>query len=115
MMLMFFNVFIDFFIGAIPILGDLADAAFKANTRNVRLLEKRLDEAYKPDAVRAQHKEIKRQTGGKWAPRPATEYEDFDDEAAERRQFIAEDRARDQQNARIPQSMAQTTTQPIVQ
>jgi hypothetical protein len=33
------NVLIDIAIGAIPLLGDLFDVAFKANTRNLRLLE----------------------------------------------------------------------------
>lgn len=33
------NVLIDIAIGAVPVLGDLFDVAFKANTRNLRLLE----------------------------------------------------------------------------
>jgi hypothetical protein len=33
------NVLIDIAIGAIPVLGDLFDVAFKANTRNLQLLE----------------------------------------------------------------------------
>jgi hypothetical protein len=33
------NVLIDVAVGAIPLLGDLFDAAFKANTRNIALLE----------------------------------------------------------------------------
>ncbi|KIW64335.1 hypothetical protein PV04_09278 [Phialophora macrospora] len=36
------NVMIDFVIGLIPFVGDLADAAYKCNTRNVILLEKEL-------------------------------------------------------------------------
>jgi hypothetical protein len=32
-------VLIDIAVGAIPLLGDLFDVAFKANTRNVQLLE----------------------------------------------------------------------------
>lgn len=36
------NVLADFFIGLVPGVGDLADAAFKANLRNVRLLEAHL-------------------------------------------------------------------------
>ena len=54
---MMINVLIDFVVGIIPILGDLADAAFKANTRNVRALEKRLDEAYKPSGLKTKDKE----------------------------------------------------------
>jgi hypothetical protein len=33
------NVLIDVVVGAIPILGDLFDFAFKANSRNLRLME----------------------------------------------------------------------------
>ena len=33
------NVLLDMGVGAIPILGDLFDVAFKANTRNLKLLE----------------------------------------------------------------------------
>lgn len=36
---MMFNVLLDVGVGSLPILGDLFDVAFKANTRNVRLLE----------------------------------------------------------------------------
>jgi hypothetical protein len=33
------NVIIDFVVGMIPILGDLFDVAFKANLRNIKVLE----------------------------------------------------------------------------
>lgn len=33
------NVLLDMSVGAIPVLGDLFDVAFKANTRNLKLLE----------------------------------------------------------------------------
>lgn len=33
------NVAVDTLVGAVPVLGDLFDVAFKANARNVRLLE----------------------------------------------------------------------------
>lgn len=36
------NTAIDLLIGAVPLLGDLFDAAFKANLRNVRLLREDL-------------------------------------------------------------------------
>lgn len=91
---MLVNVLIDFVIGLVPILGDIADAAFKANTRNVRALEKRLDEAYKPKGLRNKDKETqkkvkeeRRKSGLPYeehyeAP-PATVLEDFsDDESA---------------------------------
>lgn len=37
--LMLVNVAVDAFVGAIPVLGDLFDVVYKANNRNVRLLE----------------------------------------------------------------------------
>ena len=36
---MTFNILIDAIVGAIPILGDLFDVAFKANMRNMRLMQ----------------------------------------------------------------------------
>lgn len=42
------NIFIDFFIGLLPFVGDLADALYKANSKNALLLEKALqDSRYK--------------------------------------------------------------------
>ncbi|KAF4997840.1 hypothetical protein FGRMN_3588 [Fusarium graminum] len=41
---MMVNIIIDFVIGIVPFAGDIADAAFKANTRNVVLLEAHLRE-----------------------------------------------------------------------
>jgi len=38
------NIIIDFVIGLIPFIGDLADAAYKCNTKNVILLEDELRE-----------------------------------------------------------------------
>ena len=37
------NVAADFAIGAVPLVGDLFDFAFKANRRNARLLERHFD------------------------------------------------------------------------
>lgn len=37
---MFMNILADLTIGAIPVLGDMFDIAWKANLRNARLLEK---------------------------------------------------------------------------
>lgn len=37
------NVLVDFLGGSIPVIGDLFDATFKANVRNVQLLEEALD------------------------------------------------------------------------
>jgi hypothetical protein len=42
------NALLDFVIGLVPGVGDLADAAFKANRRNVRLLEAHLRERLPP-------------------------------------------------------------------
>jgi hypothetical protein len=39
---MYFNIVLDFGIGLCPIIGDLADALFRANTRNAVVLEKYL-------------------------------------------------------------------------
>lgn len=36
------NVGLDWLIGLIPLVGDLGDAAFRSNTRNVRLLQEHL-------------------------------------------------------------------------
>ena len=38
------NVGVDTVLGAVPLLGDLFDVAFKANVRNLALLERYLDE-----------------------------------------------------------------------
>lgn len=95
---MYVNCVIDLLVGFVPLLGDLADAAFKANTRNVRLLEKRLDAAYKPRAVVEAEESTRKQKRASgihgWEPAPATAYEDYSDEEDERRAFIREqDRA----------------------
>jgi hypothetical protein len=37
------NVLLDFVVGAVPVLGDLFDAGFKANMRNLELLERHLE------------------------------------------------------------------------
>lgn len=36
------NVAVDYAVGSVPLAGDLFDAAWKANERNVRLLEREL-------------------------------------------------------------------------
>ena len=82
--------------------GDLADAAFKANTKNVRLLERHLDQKYKPDSLRQdarastnvnkEERRRNRKSGifGRDDPPPATVFEDFGDEAEDRRRFVNE-------------------------
>lgn len=42
--MMLVNVIIDFVIGLVPFIGDIADAVYKCNTRNAVLLEKHLRE-----------------------------------------------------------------------
>jgi heme/copper-type cytochrome/quinol oxidase subunit 2 len=41
---MILNILIDAIIGAIPIIGDLFDVAFKANMRNMRLMQQHYQE-----------------------------------------------------------------------
>ena len=36
---MLFNILLDFVVGLVPFIGDLADAAYKCNTRNAVILE----------------------------------------------------------------------------
>jgi len=52
-MRMMINITLDFLVGLVPFIGDLADAAFKCNTKNARLLELHLDAKYKPGAAGA--------------------------------------------------------------
>ena len=97
---MLINILVDFLVGLIPFVGDLADAAFKANTKNVRLLERHLDQKYKPSSLKpdpresasANNQERKRQRKSgiftKSDPPPATVFEDFEDEAEDRRRFV---------------------------
>jgi hypothetical protein len=40
---MFFNLILDFVIGLVPLLGDIADAVYKCNTKNFTILEKELN------------------------------------------------------------------------
>lgn len=74
----------DFVVGLVPFIGDVLDAAVKANSMNVRLLEKHLDQKYKPDEVRKREKEIKRQSMAQGTPyhdpTPATVYQEIDAE-----------------------------------
>jgi len=47
---MLLNVSVDAVVGAVPLLGDLFDIGWKANTRNIELLDRYLDA---PDEVHA--------------------------------------------------------------
>lgn len=111
LMMMLINVMIDFVIGIIPFIGDLADAAFKANTRNVRVLEKRLDEVYKPKGLQTKDRDYqkklkaeRRKSGlsydAEYEAPPATVLEEFsDDEMDERNDFVAQGREQDRRDA----------------
>lgn len=51
LMRMVFNIVMEALIGLIPILGDLFDATFKANVRNVRLLQLALEQPTNSQAI----------------------------------------------------------------
>ena len=40
---MLWNMLLDMTLGAIPLLGDIFDVAFRSNVKNVRLLQKHID------------------------------------------------------------------------
>ncbi|MGB3613304.1 MAG: DUF4112 domain-containing protein [Elainellaceae cyanobacterium] len=40
---MAFNVVLELIVGAVPVIGDMFDFAWKANARNIKLLESKLD------------------------------------------------------------------------
>ncbi|OAF98765.1 uncharacterized protein CC84DRAFT_1169914 [Paraphaeosphaeria sporulosa] len=85
-LMMLLNILMDFFVGLIPFVGDLIDAAFRANSKNVRLLEEHLDKKYKPQELVDDDRRQKRH------PRPATVYEDFSDDEYERTGVIRDGR-----------------------
>lgn len=66
---MMFNIVLDFAVGLVPFLGDVADMLFRANTRNAVILEKHLREKGA--------KAIKQQ-GQRTPSRDATDPEEFD-------------------------------------
>ncbi|KAK5122054.1 hypothetical protein LTR85_004300 [Meristemomyces frigidus] len=103
---MMINIALDFAVGLIPILGDIADAAFKCNTKNLRLLERHLDSKHKPSSQRRDERDLptgvdrekrrKNRQSGIYHPAdppPATAFEDFSDEEDERRQFVRQQAA----------------------
>lgn len=94
---MLINIALDFMVGLVPFVGDLADAAFKCNTKNLRLLEVTLDKKYKPRNLTTDERDLvgvdkerrrKNRQSGIYAPQdppPATAFEDFSDEDEDRR------------------------------
>ena len=81
LMMMMFNLALDFVVGLVPFIGDLADAAIKCNGKNVRLLEQHLDKVYMPDELKVKNSKLPRES----RPRPASVYVDFSEEEDERR------------------------------
>jgi hypothetical protein len=89
---MLLNIAADFAVGLVPFIGDLADAAFKCNTRNLRLLENTLDKRYKPSSSRRDERDMvgvdrekrrKNRESGMFRrddPPPATVFEEFSDD-----------------------------------
>ena len=55
------NLGLDFAVGIIPVIGDLGDAYFRCNTKNVKLLCDRLDAVYMPPELKQ-----KRDRGERW-------------------------------------------------
>lgn len=49
---MLVNIVFDYVFGAIPVLGTIVDIAFKANTRNMRLLKQHLQEERERERMR---------------------------------------------------------------
>ncbi|KAF2008384.1 hypothetical protein BU24DRAFT_98601 [Aaosphaeria arxii CBS 175.79] len=84
--MMLFNLALDFLVGLVPFVGDIADAAYKCNAKNVRLFEEHLDKKYKSKELIAEEKRLNR-----LSYTPATIYEDFSDEEEERRNTFADD------------------------
>jgi len=68
----------DLIVGLVPLLGDYLDAMIKANTINVRMLEKYLDQKYKPREVHAREEQERKQNPNAPPPAPATVYEEID-------------------------------------
>lgn len=97
---MLINIAIDFAIGLVPFIGDLADAAFKCNTKNLRLLERHLDEKHKPQALRRDDRDLhgvdreKRRSNRKSGiympndPPPATAFDPTDSDTEEERRHV---------------------------
>lgn len=79
-MQMILIILADLLVGLVPLLGDYLDAIVKANTINVRMLERHLDKKYKPRAVVAREQEELRQHPNSPPPAPATVYEEISDE-----------------------------------
>ena len=58
---MFFNILVDAVVGLIPVIGDVGDAFFRCNSKNVERLGKHLDDEYMPDELKE-----RRDRGERW-------------------------------------------------
>ncbi|KAK3711985.1 hypothetical protein LTR37_009297 [Vermiconidia calcicola] len=90
-MKMLSSIVLDFVVGLIPFFGDIADAAYKCNTRILRELEVDLDRKYAPDARSDERrlagvdreKRRKNRASGIFMPDdppPATTFEEYSDD-----------------------------------
>lgn len=94
---MLINILIDFAVGLVPFIGDLADAAWKCNTKNLRLLETHLDKKHRPRNLAPDERDLAGMDKAKRAsnrksgiyhprdPPPATVFDDSDEEDERRR------------------------------
>jgi len=48
---MIFNIFLDWFIGLIPLIGDIFDVTWKGNLRNIRILQKALSDQVRHETI----------------------------------------------------------------
>lgn len=57
-MRMAWNIFIDWLIGLVPLLGDIFDVAFKANSRNVRIIMAHVEKQLDSETIDADYQRI---------------------------------------------------------
>lgn len=53
---MAWNIFIDWLIGLVPVLGDIFDVAFKANSKNVKIIKKHIESQLSTDTIEGDYK-----------------------------------------------------------
>ena len=80
---MMMNIIVDFFIGLVPLLGDIADTFFRANTRNAVALEKMLEERVKRQAGSASGRGTQRIETGSSEKRSASQHRESDERRQE--------------------------------
>lgn len=57
-MQMVWNIFVDWLVGLVPFLGDIFDVAFKANSKNVRIIATHVENQLNADVVNADYERI---------------------------------------------------------